>query len=328
MQGSPGGAPVSPNSGQLFTIGSLGVDTNEMVGFDIADCTNNAYASLTVGGVSQLHTVNLQTGATALVGNIGGGEVIRGIAVAPTPATPSLPVGMAVVNAASFIGDAIAPDSLAAVFGRFQTTEGRVFVAPGFPLPTTLGGMRVTVNGQDARLIMASNAQINLVAPPNIPDGPASVVITNADGSIRAGTINMARAAAGVFSMRANGQGTAAAVWTTDGVVFQPVMNPDGSERPVSAGTPGRPTFLILFTTGLRNAPAANPNDANGVAEAVTVTIKGVNANVTFAGPAPGFAGLDQVNLIVPPELAGSGTVEIRITVAGKVSNVVTVRIG
>ncbi len=327
-QGSPGGAPVSPNSGQMFTVGALGVDTGEMAGFDVGDCTNNAYASLTVGGASQLHSINLITGAATLVGNIGGNEVIRGIAIANTPPPSSQGAGMAVVNAASFTGDAIAPDSLAAVFGRFQTTEGRLFVATSLPLPTTLGGTRVTVNGQDTRLIMASNAQINMVAPQNIPDGPASVVITSADGTVRAGTINMVRTAAGIFSMRATGQGTAAAVWTTDGVVFQPVLNPDGSERAINAGTRDRPTFLALFTTGLRNAPAANPNDGNGVAEAVTVTIKGVNATATFAGPAPGFAGLDQVNLIIPPELAGSGSVEIRITVGGRVSNVVTVRIG
>jgi uncharacterized protein (TIGR03437 family) len=174
---------------------------------------------------------------------------------------------------------------------------------------------------------MVSNGQINLVAPQNVPDGPVTVAIINSDGTVRAGTVTMARAAAGIFSMRASGQGTAAAVWTTDGIVFQPVINPDGSERPVSAGTGERPTFLALFTTGLRHAPAANPNDGNGVAEAVTATIRGVNANVTFAGATPGFAGLDQVNMIIPPELAGAGTVEIRLTVAGAVSNVVTVRI-
>lgn len=327
-QGSPGAVPISPNTGLLFTIGPLGVDTNEMVGFDIADYTNNAYASLTVGGVSQLYTINLGTGAATLLGNIGGGEVIRGIAVANGPAPSSQSGGMAVVNAASFLGDAIAPSSLAAVFGRFQTSGGGMFLAPSTPLPTTLGGMRVTINGQDAQMLLASNGQLNIVAPQNVPDGPATVVITNADGAVRAGVVTMARASAGLFSLKATGQGTAAAVWTTDGVTFQPVMNSDGSERPITPGTKASPTFLVLFTTGLRNAPAANPNDGNGVAEAVTVTIKGVNATATFAGPAPGFAGLDQINLIIPPELAGSGSVQIQVTAGGKVSNTVTVRIG
>ena len=38
-QGSVGSAPVSPNTGQLFTVGALGVDTGDMVGFDIAPIT-------------------------------------------------------------------------------------------------------------------------------------------------------------------------------------------------------------------------------------------------------------------------------------------------
>lgn len=326
-QGSPGGVPISPNTGLLFTIGPLGIDTNEMVGFDIADYTNNAYASLTVGGVSQLYTINLGTGAASLIGAISGGEVIRGIAVANAPAPSAQSGGMAVVNAASFANSAIAPDSLAAVFGRFQTTGGLIAAAPSMPLPTTLGGMRVTINGQDAQMLLASNGQLNIVAPQTVPDGPAMVVITNADGTVRAGSVTIARASAGLFSMRANGQGTAAAVWTTDGITFLPVINPDGSERAITAGSNNNPTYITLFATGLRNAPAANPSDANGVAEAVTVTIKGVNATVTFAGPAPGWAALDQINLIIPPALAGSGSVQIQVTVGGKVSNTVTVRI-
>jgi uncharacterized protein (TIGR03437 family) len=326
-QGSPGGTPVSPNSGQLFTAGPLGVDTGEMVGFDISDCTNTGYASLTVGGASQLYTINLITGAATLIGNVGGGEVIRGIAVANAPSPASQSAGMTVANAASYAVDAIAPDSLAAIFGRFQTTGGNTYIAPSMPLPTTLGGIRVTVNGQDARLWAAGNAQINIVAPQNIPDGPASVVITNSDGTIRAGTVSMVRAATGIFTARSNGLGTAAGLWTTDGVNFQPVFNPDGSERPVGAGTRDRPAFLVLFTTGLRHAPAANPNDANGVAEAVTITAGSVNATAAFAGPAPGFIGLDQVNVVIPPELAGAGVVQIRLTAAGKASNPVTVRI-
>ena len=45
---------------------------------------------------------------------------------------------------------------------------------------------------------------------------------------------------------------------------------------------------------------------------------------VTYAGPAPGFTGLDQVNVMLPSSLAGTGTVNITVSVAGNVSNVVT----
>jgi trimeric autotransporter adhesin len=84
-QGSAGSSPISPNTGQLFTIGSLGVDTNGNVGFDITDRTNIAYAALNVGGVSQLYRVNLITGQVSLIGTIGSGQAITGIAVANAP---------------------------------------------------------------------------------------------------------------------------------------------------------------------------------------------------------------------------------------------------
>ncbi|MGH9842399.1 MAG: DUF4394 domain-containing protein, partial [Blastocatellia bacterium] len=326
-QGSPGGAPVSPNTGQLFTVGSLGVDTSDQVGFDIADRTNNAFAALTVGGAPQFYSINLQTGAATAIGAIAAGEAIRGIAIGTPMAASTLPAGATATNAASFMQDAFAPSSLTAVFGRFQTTNGQFFSATSTSLPTSLGGMNVKVNGSDAGLLLTSNGQINLVLPQQLNDGPATVVVTNADGSLRVGTMNIRRTAMGVFTFFANGMGTPAAVATTNGSVFVPAFNPDGSPAPLGAGTTTTPNFLVLFATGLRNVPAANPNDQNGVAEAVTATIGAANAQVSFAGPAPGLAGVDQLNIQIPPQLAGAGVVTVRLTAGGYTSNPVTIRI-
>jgi hypothetical protein len=96
-QGEANGDPLSSESGRLFTIGPLGVDTTGAVGFDIeqspllfpcnADAlrTGAAFASLTAPGetVSKLYAINLRTGAASLQGTIGGGELIRGVAVVP-----------------------------------------------------------------------------------------------------------------------------------------------------------------------------------------------------------------------------------------------------
>jgi hypothetical protein len=90
-QGSIGGAPVSPNTGQLFPVGSLGVQTTGRVGFDIAPMSNAAFASLTAPGgdnSSRLFAVNLVTGAATLIGAIGVGGPVRGITVgSPVRAT-------------------------------------------------------------------------------------------------------------------------------------------------------------------------------------------------------------------------------------------------
>ncbi len=64
------------NSGTLQTVGSLGVNTSDMVGFDIAADSNTAYASLTVIGFSSFYTINLATGATTQVDLLGVAGVV------------------------------------------------------------------------------------------------------------------------------------------------------------------------------------------------------------------------------------------------------------
>jgi hypothetical protein len=83
-QGSVNGTPTSPNTGQLTTVGALGVNTTDQVGFDIAAGGGTAFAALQVGGVSGLYTINLNTGVATLVGAIGSGTpAITGLAVVP-----------------------------------------------------------------------------------------------------------------------------------------------------------------------------------------------------------------------------------------------------
>ena len=67
-----------PNTGMLHTVGSLGVNTTDNVGFDISQGTGTAYASLTVGTTTGLYTINLATGAATLVGTIGNATSLAG----------------------------------------------------------------------------------------------------------------------------------------------------------------------------------------------------------------------------------------------------------
>lgn len=47
---------------------------------------------------------------------------------------------------------------------------------------------------------------------------------------------------------------------------------------------------------------------------------------MTFAGASPQFAGLDQVNVLLPVALKGAGDVNVVLTADGQVSNVVTLK--
>ena len=81
MQGGPDGVP-SPNAGVLTTIGDLGFDTSDLVGFDISGPSGDAFAAMTppTGGASQLFTIDLATGAATLIGTIGTGLTLTGLA--------------------------------------------------------------------------------------------------------------------------------------------------------------------------------------------------------------------------------------------------------
>jgi 3D (Asp-Asp-Asp) domain-containing protein len=91
--GSVDGSPISPNSGQLFTIGSLGVDVAADGGFDIiTDGSNIAYAVLRPVNlsVSHFYSINLTTGLATDLGEVRGGLNIRAMAIIPTPGSLSL----------------------------------------------------------------------------------------------------------------------------------------------------------------------------------------------------------------------------------------------
>ena len=85
---------ANPNAGVLNTVGALGVDTEAFFGFDILTDlggVNTAYASLRVGGIDGLYTVDLATGAATLIGAIGASQ-LDGLAVqlVPEPASGAL----------------------------------------------------------------------------------------------------------------------------------------------------------------------------------------------------------------------------------------------
>jgi len=68
---------VSPNSGQLLTVGPLGTGPCTSAAFDIADVDNAALAALD----NRLYVLNLDTGAATLLGALA--EPVSGIAIEP-----------------------------------------------------------------------------------------------------------------------------------------------------------------------------------------------------------------------------------------------------
>jgi hypothetical protein len=89
--GGVNGSP-SPSGGLLTTIGALGVNVDAIGGFDIDGATGIGYFTSRVGGVSNLYTINLNTGAATLVGAIGTGvPSFDGLSVQPDAPASGVP---------------------------------------------------------------------------------------------------------------------------------------------------------------------------------------------------------------------------------------------
>ena len=86
MQGSKEGATpaVSPNTGQLFTVGALGVGPFSRASFDIADVSGAAFVALDPAGAARtrFYSVDLASGKATFIGTVGG-ERLRGMSVEP-----------------------------------------------------------------------------------------------------------------------------------------------------------------------------------------------------------------------------------------------------
>jgi len=85
VQGSREGAlpVVSPNTGALTAVGPLRAGALDDAAFDIADINNAALAALRSGSRTRLHSVDLATGRATLIGTVGEGRGLWGMAIVP-----------------------------------------------------------------------------------------------------------------------------------------------------------------------------------------------------------------------------------------------------
>jgi uncharacterized protein (TIGR03437 family) len=213
---------------------------------------------------------------------------------------------VASVSASSYDTE-VAPNSIAAAFGLnlARTTRG----ASTLPLPTELDGVCVTVDGIPAGLFFVSPGQINYLVPEGLQPGTAMVTVEINDEVIAQGELTIIENKPGFFTANASGSGAPAGallrIASNGRQSYEPLARVEGNQvvaAPIKRNA-GDALFLVLYGTGL----AANLDD-------IEVTLNGTPARVLYAGAAPGFAGLNQLNLQLPENLpSGNLVISIKI---------------
>jgi adhesin/invasin len=231
--------------------------------------------------------------------------------------------GTTVVNAASF-EPGVSPGGLATVFGTDLTSLSGVVLAGTNPLPTTLAGVRVIVNGIPAPIFSIAYAngedQISFQVPYSTNVGPNAA------------------------NVRVTDQGFETANVFTDSFTEDPGIFVYQGQYAVSlSGTdysllgPNNPTFpgeaVVLYTTGLgplsqslADGYGAPSNPLAYTVQPVHVILDGEGCKLLFSGLAPGFVGLYQVNFVVPGD-ARSGNLGLQIQSPYASSTVATLRV-
>jgi uncharacterized protein (TIGR03437 family) len=243
----------------------------------------------------------------------------------------------AVVNAANLqAGGALAPGSLATLFSRDLLADANGSVVDS-SWPRVALNRQVVINDDLAAPLYYFGArQTNFQVPSNTPPGSQRLAVRVADTGelVAGGTLLIASASPGLFTMAQSGAGQAAAL-NRD-------LSVNSSSNPASPGS-----TIVLFGTGQGQVSPALPDampapsaplsntvavpTADGRAcitsqPSMCVAVGSGFAAVTYSGLAPGLVGVWQINATLPANTP-SGAVPVRVLINGAASNMVTIAV-
>ena len=240
----------------------------------------------------------------------------------PTGEGPFIsPIG--ILNGASFAPPTF-PVSGGTIVSLFGTNlAGTTQSATTVPLPTAMANVSVTVNDVLAPLFFVSPSQINLQAPFALAGDTARIVLRNNGTPSNEVQVPIAPTSPGIFSRSQTGLGPAVITHAD----FSLVTTDDPA-------LPGE--TVIIFLTGLGEVdPAvsdgtAAPSDRlSYVTDPDLQVLFGREAGVIqFAGAAPGFVGLYQINVTIPETVLVGSAVFVAIQTSNGYSDMVDIAIG
>jgi uncharacterized protein (TIGR03437 family) len=183
-------------------------------------------------------------------------------------------------------------------------------VAPG-QIVTLLGsnlGRQVYFDGRPGRVFHFSDTQINAQVPYALTGQSGATVEVRENGEVRGtAALTLTPAAPALFTV-AGGKGQAIA------------LNQDGTLNSTSnPALKGSQITLYATGEGQTHPPATDDSQATEPlpkpVQPVSLTVSGQPANISYAGMAPGFPGLMQINARLPGAFGPSGVMELILKV-------------
>jgi len=234
-----------------------------------------------------------------------------------TTTPPARPAISSVVNAAGY-QNSIAPNTFASVKGTnlASTTDTWDKAISNGQLPSSLDGVTVLFDGKPGYVSYISSTQINVLVPDITATTQTSVVVSNSGAKTTSIFNTPAAKNSPAFFPWPNNQAVA-----THQDYSYAVKNGTFSTLPTVAAKPG--DVIVLWGTGFgaTNPPYLLGYDTPGdqtysTSAAPTLTINNIPATVYGVALAPGFAGLYQIAIQVPPDL-GNGDWPVLANVDG-----------
>ncbi len=301
-----GGSPFSPNTPYKVSVGAGGLAAGDYSGSVTVSGSTTAAENKTI-------PVTLHVVAQAMTG-------------------PLTSIGGALNNATYASGESLAQGDIIALFGS-QYVSGAAAGVVSLPLSTTLGGVQVFLNDQAVPLYYVSAGQINFQVPFNATVGEGRLRVES--NGTRGNTISVTIARAVPRILRLNGN------FGDYGII----TNPDNSLTiPAALGGHAAKVggALVIYAIGFGpTTPAVDSGAGSPAAEplarltdhpkvcfsAPTPFSPGLCVDPIFAGLAPGFVGLYQINVVVPQGAPIGDIVPIFITTDDGNTNIVNVAI-
>jgi uncharacterized protein (TIGR03437 family) len=286
-----------------------------------------AFGSTLKGFSAPQHRYLDDAGRISIHYSLDNGE--EGIAVTSGPPAPPAIAPNGLLNAASYAlagqpGHAVSPGALVVIYGT-NLSSGTYFPTSAVA-PEALGDTSVSIGGIAARLVAATPTAVYALVPYNLTGSDAIVRVRTQVGESGPITIQLTPTSPAIYTFNQQGSGQGIVVLANTASLAAPAGATAGS-RPARAGE-----TLTVYATGLGAVspsigPGVNSCDPSGVCNpdysnvvlrrainTPTIEIGGAAippSNITFAGLAPTFVGLYQINFALPTNTVKGAAVPI-----------------